>query len=74
MERGRVWPVGLESIQEDCLFNDFSSDISDDEARIEVVRQGFVFFFIFIGPESDHWECLSLTQSLTNSLLFSKLD
>ena len=25
---------------------------------------------IFIGPESDHWECLSLTQSL----LFSKLD
>ena len=20
---------------------------------------------IFIGPESDHWECLSLTESLT---------
>ena len=33
---------------------------------------------IFIGPESDHWLCLSLTNSLTdsltNSLLFSKLD
>ena len=33
---------------------------------------------IFIGPESDHWLCLSLTDwlthSLTNSLLFSKLD
>ena len=33
---------------------------------------------LFIGPESDHWECLSLTDSLThsltNSLLFSKLD
>ena len=33
---------------------------------------------IIIGPESDHWECLSLTDSLThsltNSLLFSKLD
>ena len=32
----------------------------------------------FIGPESDHWLCLSLTHSLTNwlthSLLFSKLD
>ena len=27
-----------------------------------------------IGPESDHWLCLSLTHSLTNSLLFSKLD
>ena len=24
--------------------------------------------FVFIGPESDHWECLSLTNSLTNSL------
>ena len=23
---------------------------------------------LFIGPESDHWECLSLTDSLTNSL------
>ena len=23
---------------------------------------------IFIGPESDHWECLSLTDSLTDSL------
>ena len=32
----------------------------------------------FIGPESDHWECLSLTHSLTDWLtdwlLFSKLD
>ena len=42
MERGRVWPVGLESIQEDCLLiNDpaICSDISDDEARIEVIEQ-----------------------------------
>ena len=29
---------------------------------------------IFIGPEFDHWQCLSLTDSLTHSLLFSKLD
>ena len=32
----------------------------------------------FIGPESDHWQCLSLTpwltHSLPNSVLFSKLD
>ena len=29
---------------------------------------------IFIGPESDHWQCLSVTDSLTDWLLFSKLD
>ena len=29
---------------------------------------------IFIGPESDHWLCLSLTHSLTHWLLFSGLD
>ena len=33
---------------------------------------------IFIGPEIDHWECLSLThwltQRLTHWLLFSELD
>ena len=34
--------------------------------------------FVFIGPESDHWECLSVTHWLTHSLIdfvtFSKLD
>ena len=33
---------------------------------------------VFIGPESDHWQCLSLTDSLTDwlthSVMFSKLD
>ena len=29
--------------------------------------------FVFIGPESDHWECLSLTHSLTDSLTDSCL-
>ena len=29
---------------------------------------------VFIGPESDHWECLSLTNWLTHSVAFSKLD
>ena len=28
---------------------------------------------IIIGPESDHWECLSLTNSLTKSLTDSCL-
>ena len=29
---------------------------------------------LFIGPESDHLLCLSLTHSLTDSLPFSKFD
>ena len=32
-----------------------------------------IFMKICIGPESDHWLCLSLTHSLTESLLFSGL-
>ena len=28
---------------------------------------------VFIGPESDHWQCLSLTDSLTDSLTHSCL-
>ena len=28
-------------------------------------------FAIFIGPESDHWQCLSVTPSLTHSLTHS---
>ena len=29
---------------------------------------------IFIGPESDHWLCLSLTNSLTDSCLVNLID
>ena len=29
---------------------------------------------IFIGPESDHWECMSLTDSLTNCRLANLID
>ena len=28
----------------------------------------------FIGPESDHWECLSLTDYLPNSCLVNLID
>ena len=28
---------------------------------------------LFIGPESDHWQCLSVTHSLTNSLTDCRL-
>ena len=31
------------------------------------------FKSILIGPESDHWECLSLTDSLTHSLTHCRL-
>ena len=32
------------------------------------------FICIFIGPESDHWQCLSLTHSLTHSCLVNLID
>ena len=31
------------------------------------------YLYIFIGPESDHWQCLSVTDSLTHSLTHSRL-
>ena len=30
--------------------------------------------FFIIGPESDHWLCLSVTNSLTNSCLVNLID
>ena len=30
--------------------------------------------WFFIGPESDHWLCLSVTHSLSHSVAFSRLD
>ena len=30
--------------------------------------------FIIIGPESNHWECLSVTHSLTDSCLANLID
>ena len=32
------------------------------------------FLLLFIGPESDHWECLSLTNSLTHSYLVNLIE
>ena len=45
-------------------------DQSSEEQVLKFLSFIFLYFyiFIFIGPESDHWECLSLTHSLTNSL------
>ena len=47
-------------------------DIHDDFQN-NVKKEFLVFNFIFIGPESDHWLCLSVTPS-ENWLLFNKLD
>ena len=33
-----------------------------------------MLIFIFIGPESDHWLCLSLTHSLTHYRLVNLID
>ena len=30
--------------------------------------------YVFIGPESDHWECLSVTHSLTDCRLVNLID
>ena len=39
-----------------------------------ICPQGSAFLLLlFIGPESDHWECLSVTDSLTDSLTHSCL-
>ena len=32
------------------------------------------FYPVFIGPESDHWLCLSLTHSLTDCCLVNLID
>ena len=30
--------------------------------------------YVFIGPESDHWQCLSVTDSLTDCRLVNLID
>ena len=45
-----------------------------DTATYDEIESDVKVMSLFIGPESDHWLCLSLTPSLTDSLLFSKLD
>ena len=32
------------------------------------------FVLIFIGPESDHWQCLSVTDSLTDGRFVNLID
>ena len=42
--------------------------ICDSRQLTQGVRDG-----VFIGPESDHWLCLSVTHSLTDSLTHCRL-
>ena len=74
--------VKLRNYQQNDLYRKFK----ENQRKIIIVSfiaQPYVVItlgdrFIFIGPESDHWLCLSLTHSLTDSLThsvtFSKLD
>ena len=39
-----------------------------------LVRKLISLYSVFIGPESDHWLCLSLTGSLPNSSLVNLID
>ena len=50
------------------LWKSFTKVIYRVSLLIELTFWIWLFFCIFIGPESDHWECLSLTNSLTHSL------
>ena len=47
-----------------CLIKLSSYETSQD---VEIDGM-FLKGVLFIGPESDHWECLSVTDSLTDSL------
>ena len=38
------------------------------------LNRNWRFCRIFIGPESDHWQCSSLTDSLTNCRLVNLID
>ena len=45
------------------------------KTRIQIkMKESPVCKDFVIGPESDHWECLSLTESLTNSCLVNLID
>ena len=47
------------------IFTDFS--------ELQLCQLSLIFF-PFIGPESNHWLCLSVTHSLTDSCLVSLID
>ena len=49
-------------------FTDRGSLVLSSPSCFTVVFFTLFSLIIFIGPESDHWECLSLTLSLTHSL------
>ena len=58
------------------MTNDSKSNNDDDE-KVKKYKFSFAFLaafaHIFIGPESDHWLCLSLTDWLTDWLTHSCL-
>ena len=74
---GHGWPPGVGADLRQLLR--LRLDAARGQGDVALWQVGYLtFFFIFIGPESDHWLRLSLTNSLTDSLthwlLFSELD
>ena len=72
----------LFTIMETFIHDSGNSDVHSKDGNVLLSNNSLhtifcnycILYFLFIGPESDHWECLSLTDWLPNSLLFSKLD
>ena len=47
-----------------CLVENNDGDLG----RFVALAVAGIHSYVFIGPESDHWQCLSVTHSLTHSL------
>ena len=60
--------IGLHSKSSEPIFH--AQTIIFESTGEKVMKQAHNprCYFIFIGPESDHWLCLSVTPSLPNSL------
>ncbi len=53
--------------------NEEGKDYQEDGLNRERLCS-YLILFVFIGPESDHWQCLSVTHSLTHSCLVDLID
>ena len=64
-----TWDKGPDRIKK--VFSIFDSTLCENNTDMEYMKRTLaqvtlkVKWLIFIGPESDHWKCLSVTHSLT---------
>ena len=49
-------------------------NIRHNQSQYVSKREELLINVIFIGPESDHWECLSVTKGLTDCCLVNLID